>query len=45
MHRRGFWLFSWEDAARVPVIRYDGLTIWLLGDGTYSFLDPAAGPG
>jgi 5-methylcytosine-specific restriction endonuclease McrA len=39
MHRRGFWLPSWENPAVVPVIRYDGLSVMLAADGSYSLAE------
>ena len=44
MHARGFWLYSWEDPAAVPVIlageRGSGVTAWLDNAGQYSFTEP-----
>jgi hypothetical protein len=40
MRDRGLWLRSWDDPARVPVIRFDGTARWLLPSGTVSLDDP-----
>lgn len=44
MHARGFWLWSWEDPALIPVMlaseHGSGVTAWLATDGTYLFEAP-----
>lgn len=33
MRDRGFWVPSWDDPAAIPVVRFDGSTVYLLADG------------
>ena len=44
MHGRGFWLWSWEDPAAVPVMlaseHGSGAMVWLDDDGGYAFAPP-----
>jgi hypothetical protein len=44
MRGRGFWLWSWEDPALIPVMlaseHGSGITVWLTAGGTYSAEPP-----
>lgn len=44
MHGRGYWLWSWEDPAEVPVMlasfHDSGMTVWLTDSGGYSTEPP-----
>jgi hypothetical protein len=44
MHERGFWIYSWESPAAVPVMLADegdwALTVWLDDSGQYLYARP-----
>lgn len=46
MHARGFWLWSWENPAEMPVMlaseHGSGFTAWLTDSGDYAFAPPEA---
>jgi len=35
MRERGFWIYSWENPALVPVVLASGAMVWLGDDGAY----------
>jgi hypothetical protein len=38
MHKRGFWLSSWETPVDVAIQRWDGTRVMLNDDGTITLL-------